>query len=168
MFEGFIAGGVAGGQLTTTTEIENFPGFPEGISGPELMDRMRKQSERYGARIATEDVESVDFSRRPFVVKGSESTVETKSLIIATGATAMRLGLPSEGRLRNRGISACAVCDGALPIFKGKVLAVVGGGDTALEEGTFPDALRLQGPHHPQAARVARLKGHAEEGFREP
>ena len=137
MFEGFIAGGVAGGQLVTTTEIENFPGFPEGISGPELMDRMRKQSERYGARIVTEDVESVELSRRPFVVKGSESTAEAKSLIIATGATAKRLGLPSEGRLWNRGISACAVCDGALPIFKGKVLAVAGGGDTALEEGTF-------------------------------
>jgi len=137
MYEGFIAGGVAGGQLVTTTEVENFPGFPDGISGPELMDRMRKQSVRFGTAIVTEDVESVDLSRRPFVVKGSETRAEAVGLIIATGATAKRLSLPSEGRLWNRGISACAVCDGALPIFKGKVLVVVGGGDTALEEGTF-------------------------------
>jgi thioredoxin reductase (NADPH) len=137
LFEGFIAGGVAGGQLVTTTEIENFPGFPEGISGPELMDRMRKQSLRYGTKIVTEDVESVNLSRRPFSICGSETKAEAKALIIATGATAKRLDLPSEGRLWNRGISACAVCDGALPIFKGKVLVVVGGGDTALEEGTY-------------------------------
>lgn len=137
MYEGFIAGGVAGGQLMTTTEVENFPGFPEGISGPELMTRMREQSERHGTRIETEDVESVDLSKRPFAVTSGSGTVEAKALIVATGATAKRLFLPSEERLWNRGISACAVCDGALPIFREKVLVVIGGGDTAMEEATY-------------------------------
>ena len=137
MFEGFIAGGVAGGQLMTTTEVENFPGFPEGITGPELMDRMRAQSERFGTRIETEDVESVDLSKRPFAVRTSSQTVKAESIIVATGATAKRLHLPSEGRLWNKGISACAVCDGGLPPFRNKVLVVIGGGDTAMEEGMF-------------------------------
>jgi thioredoxin reductase (NADPH) len=137
MFEGFIAGGVAGGQLMTTTEVENFPGFPEGITGPELMDRMRAQSERFGTRIETEDVESVDLSQRPFVVRTSSQAVMAESIIVATGATAKRLHLPSEGRLWNKGISACAVCDGGLPPFRNKVLVVIGGGDTAMEEGMF-------------------------------
>ena len=137
MFEGFIRGGVAGGQLMTTTEVENFPGFPEGITGPELMNRMREQSTRFGTRIITEDVDSVDLSKRPFTIRSAEETAEAKSLIIATGATAKRLHLPSEERLWNRGISACAVCDGALPIFRNRVLVVVGGGDTAVEEATY-------------------------------
>ncbi len=137
MFEGFIAGGVAGGQLMTTTDVENFPGFPEGITGPELMDRMRNQSLRFGTRIETEDVEKVDLSKRPFEVKTSSQTVMARSLIIATGATAKRLQLPSEGRLWNKGISACAVCDGGLPPFRNKVLVVIGGGDTAMEEAMF-------------------------------
>jgi len=137
MFEGFIAGGVAGGQLMTTTEVENFPGFPEGITGPELMDRMRAQSERFGTRIETEDVESVDLSQRPFLVRTGSRAVKAESIIIATGATAKRLHLPSEGRLWNKGISACAVCDGGLPPFRNKVLVVIGGGDTAMEEGMF-------------------------------
>ncbi|MGA9752448.1 MAG: thioredoxin-disulfide reductase [Acidobacteriota bacterium] len=137
MFEGFIRGGVAGGQLMTTTEVENFPGFPEGITGPELMNRMREQSTRFGTRIITEDVDSVDLSKRPFTIRSAEETAEARSIIIATGATAKRLHLPSEERLWNRGISACAVCDGALPIFRDRVLVVVGGGDTAVEEATY-------------------------------
>ena len=138
MFEGFMAGGVAaGGQLTTTTEVENFPGFPEGVDGTELMNRMREQSSRFGTRIETETVESVDLSRRPFVVKTSERTVEAQTLIIATGATAKRLTLPGEDRLWQRGISACAVCDGALPLFRNKPLVVIGGGDTAAEEASY-------------------------------
>jgi thioredoxin reductase (NADPH) len=138
MFEGFMAGGVAaGGQLTTTTEVENFPGFPEGVNGTELMNRMREQSVRFGTRIETETVEAVDLSRRPFVVKTSERTVEAQTLIIATGATAKRLSLPGEERLWQRGISACAVCDGALPLFRQKPLVVIGGGDTAAEEASY-------------------------------
>jgi thioredoxin reductase (NADPH) len=128
---------VAGGQLMTTTEVENFPGFPEGITGPELMSRMREQSVRFGTRIETEDVESVDLSARPFTVKTASQTVRAHSLIIATGATAKRLNLPSEERLWNRGISACAVCDGGLPPFRNKVLVVIGGGDTAMEEAMY-------------------------------
>jgi len=136
MFEGQMAGGIAaGGQLTTTTEIENFPGFPEGISGPLLMDRMREQSVRHGARVESETVERVELSKRPFVVVTEEGkSVEARTLIIATGATARRMNIPGEDKFWQRGISACAVCDGALPIFRNKVLVVVGGGDSAIEE----------------------------------
>lgn len=137
MLEGFMAGGVAaGGQLTTTTEVENFPGFPQGISGPELMERMREQSQHHGARILTETVESVDLSARPFRLRTDSQEILAQTLIIATGATARRMSVPGEDRLWNRGISACAVCDGALPLFRNQVLVVVGGGDTAIEEAT--------------------------------
>ena len=139
MFEGFMAGGVAaGGQLTTTTEVENYPGFPTGIQGPELMQQMREQSVNCGARIKTETVTAVNLSSRPFTVR-TESGKEhsAKTLIIATGATAKRLDLPGEHEYWQRGISACAVCDGALPIFRNQPLVVVGGGDTAAEEGSF-------------------------------
>ncbi|MEL7011593.1 MAG: FAD-dependent oxidoreductase, partial [Cyanobacteria bacterium J06588_4] len=137
MFEGLQAGGVPGGQLMTTTEVENFPGFPEGITGPELMDRMRSQAIRWGTECYTEDVVEVDFTHRPFVVTSSERTVKANSVIIATGATAKRLGLPSEKQYWNKGISACAICDGASPIFGGKELIVVGGGDSAAEEAVY-------------------------------
>ena len=137
MFEGLQAGGVPGGQLMTTTEVENFPGFPEGITGPELMDRMRSQAIRWGTECHTEDVVKVDFSQRPFTITSTDRTVKANSVIIATGATAKRLGLPSEKQYWNNGISACAICDGASPIFNGKELIVVGGGDSAAEEAVY-------------------------------
>jgi len=137
MFEGFIAGGQPGGQLMTTTDVENFPGFPEGVTGPELMQLLKKQAERFGSRFLTQDVESVDFSKRPFRVVSEGKEYETQSVIISTGASARYLGLESEQRLMNRGVSGCATCDGALPAFRNQELAVVGGGDTAIEEALF-------------------------------
>ncbi len=138
MFEGFMAGGVAaGGQLTTTTEVENFPGFPHGIEGPALMDNMRAQSLRFGTRIQTETVDAVDLSQRPFRLTVGSDTYLAQTLIIATGATAKRLFVEGEDRLWQAGISACAVCDGALPMFRNKVLVVIGGGDTAVEEASY-------------------------------
>jgi thioredoxin reductase (NADPH) len=126
------------GQLNLTTEVENFPGFPEGILGPELMLRLRQQAERYGAVIVTEDVVSIDLKRRPFVMVDSAGTrVEAHAVIVATGASANYLGLESESRFKNHGVSACAVCDGALPRFRNKPLIVVGGGDSAAEEGNY-------------------------------
>ncbi len=137
MFEGYSAGGTPGGQLMTTTEVENYPGFAEGIQGPELMMAMRKQSLRFATRIVTEDVTKVDLSKRPFTVASFEQQLATRALIIATGATAKRLNLPGEQKLWNKGMSACAVCDGALPVFRNKELVVIGGGDSAVEESTF-------------------------------
>ena len=137
MFEGYVMGGSAGGQLTTTTEVENYPGFPEGIGGPELMQLFRKQSERLGTEMVQEDVTSADFSQRPFVLKSENREVLAHSVIISTGAIAKRMGVPNEEKMWNNGMSACAVCDGALPMFRNQPLMVIGGGDTAVEEATY-------------------------------
>ena len=138
LFEGFFSG-PAGGQLMTTTEVENYPGFPEGISGPVLMEKMRAQAERFGTVLLTEDVESVELGKHPFIVKGSSMTVEADALIIATGASANRLDVPGtrDGEFWQKGVTACAVCDGAIPIFRNRPLFVFGGGDTAVEEAIF-------------------------------
>ena len=126
------------GQLNLTTEVENFPGFPKGITGPELMMAMREQAEHAGAQIITEDVTDLDLSERPFRMTVSDGTVvKAHSVILATGASANYLGLASEEMYKNRGVSACAVCDGALPRFRNKPLVVVGGGDTACEEAGY-------------------------------
>lgn len=135
LFEGFHVGGMPGGQLMTTNVVENFPGFPEGIPGPQLMEKIKKQAERVGTRFIMEDVQEIKAGKRPFVVVSmSGQEYEAQSIIIATGATARRLPLDSEKRFWTRGVSACAVCDGALPIFRDKEVAVIGGGDSAVEE----------------------------------
>jgi thioredoxin reductase (NADPH) len=131
-----LAGVPAGGQLLITTDVENFPGFPEGIQGPELVDRMRRQAERFGAEFVDDHVTKVTFGRPPFeLATGAHGTVRAEAVIVATGANARWLGLPSEQRLQGHGISACATCDGFF--FKGRELAVVGGGDSAMEEALF-------------------------------
>lgn len=138
LYEGFYSG-PAGGQLMSTTDVENYPGFPEGISGPALMDNFRKQAVRFGARLLTEDVESVDFSQSTLRIFGKETESAAEAVIIATGATAKRMDIPGagDGEFWQRGVTACAVCDGAMPIFRNKPLFVIGGGDTAMEEATF-------------------------------
>ncbi len=138
--EGFNAGGlIPGGQLMFTTEVENYPGFPEKVTGQELMQRFRDQAERQGTEIVTADVTRVDFSQRPFKVWVEDKIYLGKTVIIATGARANYLGLPSEEALKNKGVSACAVCDGAL--FRGEDVVVVGGGDTAMEEANYLSGL---------------------------
>jgi thioredoxin reductase (NADPH) len=138
VFEGFYSG-PPGGQLMTTTEVENYPGFPEGVMGPELMDLFRRQAERFGTKFITEDVTSVDVSSRPFKVESPSGVVMADAIIVATGATAKRLQVPGsrDNEFWQKGVTACAVCDGAIPIFRDKHLYVIGGGDTAIEEATF-------------------------------
>jgi len=129
-----------GGQLMLTTEVENYPGFPDGVTGPDMMEMFQKQAERFGTRIVGEDIVKCDFSRRPFTLTTSSgAAVKAHSVILATGAVANWIGLPNEMRLARSGggVSACAVCDGALPVFRDQVLAVVGGGDTAMEETSY-------------------------------
>lgn len=126
-----------GGQLMTTTEVENFPGYPEGVSGPQLMADLKKQAERFGARFVYKTATAVDLKQYPFIVFTGDEKIETKTLIIATGARAKYLGLPAEQKFLNRGVSACATCDGALPRFRNKPVVVVGGGDSAMEEALF-------------------------------
>ncbi len=137
--EGFeplvIAGFAAGGQLLLTTVVENFPGFPEGIDGPEIIVKMREQAEKFGTRFVNENVTAVDFSSRPYRILVDEKTYEAETVIIATGADAMLIGLESEKKFMGRGVSSCATCDG--PFYKGKSVIVVGGGDSAMEEALF-------------------------------
>src|SRR5437763_10435002 len=124
-----------GGQLMITSDVENYPGYPDGVMGPEMMAEFRRQAERFGAEFVTDDVTRVDFSERPFGVWVEGDEYRARSVVIATGASARWLGLPGEQTYQGRGVSACATCDGAL--FKGRELIVVGGGDTAMEEATF-------------------------------
>ncbi|HEY7508240.1 MAG TPA: thioredoxin-disulfide reductase [Nitrososphaera sp.] len=130
-----ISGTLPGGQLMTTSEVENYPGFPSGIFGPELMMNMRQQAERFGAQIVDDEVIEVDFKKRPFIIKTHSETYDSKAVIICTGASPRKLGIPAEQQFGGRGVSYCATCDG--PFFKGEDIVVVGGGDTAVEEATF-------------------------------
>lgn len=138
IYQGFFSG-PSGGQLMTTTEVENYPGFPESITGPALMEKFRLQAERFGTTMLAEDVVEVDLSKSPFTVVGSSTTLQADALIVATGATAKRLDVlgTRDGEFWQKGVTACAVCDGAAPIFRGQELFVIGGGDTAIEEALF-------------------------------
>jgi thioredoxin reductase (NADPH) len=130
-----IEGYQAGGQLMLTSDVENFPGYPDGVLGPDMMADLRKQAERFGTRYLTKDVTRVDFSKRPFVVEVGDEKFEAKTVIISTGASARLIGLPNEKRLMGKGVTTCATCDGAF--FRNMEVAVVGGGDSAVEEATF-------------------------------
>jgi|ERR1051326_286865 thioredoxin reductase (NADPH) len=132
-----LTGKQPGGLLTTTSIVENYPGFPEGVDGYELMVRMQKQAERFGARVKFGTIEGVDLDQEPFMLTVDGETIETETLIIASGASHRHLGLENEHKLENKGVTYCATCDGALPMFRNKPLVVVGGGDSACEEATY-------------------------------
>ena len=155
LITGFQDGGIPGGQLMTTTHVENFPGFPDGILGPDLMDRCKAQALRWGTRLLEADAETVDLSQRPFRLTAEGRTIEAHAVILATGASANRLGLPQEERFWSQGISACAICDGATPQFRNAQLAVVGGGDSACEEAVY---LTKYGSHVHLIVRGDRLR----------
>jgi len=137
VFEGFMTG--PGGQLMTTTDVENYPGFPEGVQGPALMELFRQQAIKFGATLIQEDVQKVDLQKRPFTIFGQNTTIQAHAIILCTGALARRLDVPGtkEGEFWQRGVSACAICDGALPLFRNKDIYVIGGGDSAMEEALF-------------------------------
>ena len=155
---GFERGGIPGGQLMTTTFVENFPGFPNGVQGPELMDLIKAQAERWGAKLIEEDAISIDLSQRPFTINTTTQKVKSHTLIISTGASANRLGLKNEKLFWSKGISACAICDGATPQFRNEELAVVGGGDSACEEAEY---LTKYGSHVHLLVRSKKLKASA-------
>jgi len=150
-----------GGQLMTTTEVENFPGFPGGVTGPELCGLMKQQALKFGARFVSKTAASVNLGSRPFTIRSSDDSWQTKVLIIATGATARYMGLESEDRFMNRGVSACATCDGALPRFRNKPVVVVGGGDSAMEEALFLArfASRVHVVHRRDKFRASKIMG---------
>ncbi len=158
LITGFQRGGIPGGQLMTTTHVENFPGFPDGVLGPDLMDLMKAQAERWGTRLLEADADVIDLSSRPFRIQADGQTISAQSVIIATGASANRLGLPSEERFWSSGISACAICDGATPQFRNEELAVVGGGDSACEEAVY---LTKYGSHVHLLVRSEQLRASA-------
>ena len=158
LITGFQRGGIPGGQLMTTTHVENFPGFPDGVLGPDLMDLMKAQAERWGTHLLEADADVIDLSERPYRIQAEGKTIHTQSIIIATGASANRLGLPNEERFWSQGISACAICDGATPQFRKEALAVVGGGDSACEEAVY---LTKYGSHVHLLVRSDRLRASA-------
>ena len=158
LITGFEKGGIPGGQLMTTTFVENFPGFPNGIQGPELMDLIKAQAVRWGTKLIEEDAISIDLRQSPFTINTTTKKIKANSLIISTGASANRLNLKNEKLFWSKGISACAICDGATPQFRNEELAVVGGGDSACEEAEY---LTKYGSHVHLLVRSSKLKASA-------